>query len=303
MFEKAARIRLLKTSIQEAKKGNMTMGTTISGVKPSLLAGAVLALLFGAGNGLAADEKPDFVSGGVLKVCTGGEFPPMEYYENPGDKDLIGFEIDVMNAIAKRWGVEAEYVIGDFKGLLPSLDSKRCDLVASGILITPARLEKYDGIPYFSSHVVMVTAAKDTETKVPADVSGKIMAIEAGTSYEKMAADLNAELEAEGKAPTQVQTYPSASGVIEQILVGRATATITQDTTAAYRMLQIPGRLAIPYTYDQSENYGIYLRKSDSDRQLLKEAIQALQASGEMKAFLQKWNLPETATDVSHDVN
>lgn len=273
------------------------------GTKMSLLAGTMLAALLGAGTALAADQKPDFVSGGVLKVCTSGEFPPMEYYENPGDKDLVGFEIDVIDAIAKGWGAKADYVVGDFKGLLPSLDSKRCDLVASGILITPARLEKYDGIPYFGSHIVMVTAASDTETKVPADVSGKVMAIEAGTSYEKMVADLNAELEATGKAPIEAQTYPSASGVIEQILVGRATATITQDTTAAYRMLQVPGRLAIPYTYEQSENYGIYLRKSDGDRQMLKDAIEALQASGEMKALLQKWKLPETATDVSHDVN
>jgi polar amino acid transport system substrate-binding protein len=273
------------------------------GAKNSLLAGTIFAALFSASSALSADQKPDFVSGGVLKVCTSGEFPPMEYYENPGDKDLIGFEIDVIDAIAKRWDAKAEYVVGDFKGLLPSLDSKRCDLVASGIMITPARLEKYDGIPYFGSHVVMVTAASDTETKIPADVSGKIMAIEAGTTYEKTVADLNAELEAAGKEPIQAQTYPSASGVIEQILVGRATATITQDTTAAYRMLQVPGRLAIPYTYEQSENYGIYLRKSDGDRQMLKETIEALQASGEMKAFLQKWNLPETSTDVSHDVN
>lgn len=273
------------------------------GTKLTFVAGTMFAAFLSAGTALSADQKPDFVSGGILKICTSGEFPPMEYYENPGDKDLIGFEIDVMDAMAKRWGAKAEYVVGDFKGLLPSLDSKRCDLVASGIMITPARLEKYDGIPYFGSHVVLVTSANDTETRVPADVSGKIMAIEAGTTYEKTVADLNAELEAAGKEPIQAQTYPSASGVIEQILVGRATATITQDTTAAYRMLQVPGRLAIPYTYDESENYGIYLRKSDGDRQMLKEAIEALQASGEMKAFLKKWNLPEASTDVAHDVN
>ncbi|RVH44222.1 transporter substrate-binding domain-containing protein [Sinorhizobium meliloti] len=278
------------------------MTNAILGTRTSLLAGTMLAVMLGADGGLAADQRPDFASGGVLKVCTSGEFPPMEYYENPGDKDLVGFEVDVIDAIAKRWGAKAEYVVGDFKGLLPSLDSMRCDLVASGIMITPARLEKYDGVPYFGSHTVMVTAASDTETKVPADVSGKVMAIEAGTTYEKTVADLNGKLVAAGKAPVQAQTYPSASGVIEQILVGRATATITQDTTAAYRMLQVPGRLNIPYTYEQSENYGIYLRKSGGDRQMLKEAIEALQASGEMKALLQKWKLPETATDVSHDV-
>lgn len=279
------------------------MTTATKGKKLSLLAGAALAGMCGAGALHAADAAPDFASGGVLKICTSGEFPPMEYYANPGDTNLIGFEIDVMDAIAKSWGAKAEYVVGDFKGLLPSLDSKRCDLVASGIMITPARLEKYDGVPYFSSHTVLVTAASDTETKTPEDVSGKVMSVEAGTTYEETVAKLNADLEAAGKAPVVAQTYPSASAVIEQILVGRATATITQDTTAAFRMLQVPGKLAVPYTYDVSEMYGIYMRKSDGDRQKVKDAIEALQASGEMKALLKKWNLPETATDVSHDVN
>ena len=107
------------------------MTKSTMGTKTSLLAGNMLAALLSASTALSADQKPDFVSGGVLKICTSGEFPPMEYYENPGDKDLVGFEIDVMDAIAKRWGAKAEYVVGDFKGLLPSLDSKRCDLVAS----------------------------------------------------------------------------------------------------------------------------------------------------------------------------
>ncbi len=285
---------------RKPKKGNLGMKATL-GRKISLLAATAVIVAVSVDASFSADKRPDFASGGVLKVCTNGEFPPLEYYENPGDKQLVGFEIDVLDAIAKHWGAKAEYVVGDFKGLLPSLDSKRCDLVASGIMITPARLEKYDGVPYFGSHVVLVTAASDKETKVPADVSGKTMAIEAGTTYEKTVADLNAELEAAGKAPVQTQTYPSASAVIEQILVGRATATITQDTTAAYRMLQVPDRLGIRYTYEESENYGIYLRKSDGDRQLLKEALEALRASGEMKAFLMKWKLPETSTDISHD--
>ncbi|MHA6686871.1 ABC transporter substrate-binding protein [Mesorhizobium sp. A556] len=263
--------------------------------------GAIFALVLATGYVAAADEKPDFVSNGILKVCTAGDFPPMQYYQNPGDTDLVGFEIDVTNAIAKRWGATAKYIVGDFKGLLPSLDSARCDLVVSGILITSARLEKYDGVPYFGSHVVLLTAADDDLTKTPEDATGKVMAIEAGTNYEAMIGALNEELAKAGKAPVQMQTYPSATEVIQQILVGRATATITQDTTAAFRMMQMPDRLKIAYTYDASENYGIYMRKSAQNRKLVKDALEALQSSGEMKAILQKWNLPATSTDVSHD--
>ncbi len=258
------------------------------------LAGFMLAT-----NGAVA--APDFASSGIVKVCTAGDFPPMQYYQNPGDTDLVGFEVDVINAIAKLWGAKAEFVVGDFKGLLPSLDSQRCDLVASGIMITPARLEKYDGVPYFGSHVVLLVPGSDETSTAADDMSGKVMAIEAGTTYEKTVADLNAKLAGEGKSAIDVQTYPSASGVIEQILVGRAAGTITQDTTAAFRMMQMPERLKIAYTYDESETYGIYMRRNADGRRMVKEAIETLQASGEMKTLLKKWSLPETSTDVAHD--
>lgn len=243
------------------------------------------------------------IRNGVLNVCTGGDFPPMQYYANPGDEKLVGFEVDVIDAVAKQWNATTKYIVGDFAGLLPSLGAERCDLVASGILVTAARLEAYDAVPYYISNVVMVTAAADEATRTPQDLGGKVLAIEAGTNYEKMAADLNTELTKAGKPPAEIQTYPSASAVIEQILVGRAAATITQDTTAAFRIKQMPGRLQTPYTYGGGETYGIYLRKGGDNRQHLVKAIEALQASGEMKALLDKWSLPAGATDVKHATN
>ncbi|MNI86363.1 Bacterial extracellular solute-binding protein, family 3 [compost metagenome] len=95
-----------------------------------------------------------------------------------------------------------------------------------------------------------------------------------------------------------MQTYPSASAVIQQVLVGRATATITQDTTAAYRSTQVPGQLQITYTYPDADLFGLYLRKNTADLQQLNNALGALQQSGELKTLLAKWNLPTQSTDV-----
>ncbi|MER9935935.1 transporter substrate-binding domain-containing protein [Mesorhizobium sp. M0088] len=268
-----------------------------------LALGGMIATMLSATIPAAQATDISLVRDGVLNVCTGGDFPPMQYYANPGDEKLVGFEVDVVDAIAKQWNATTNYVVGDFKGLLPSLGAERCDLVASGIMVTAERLKAYDAVPYFISNVVMVTAVADETTKTPQDLSGKVLAIEAGTTYEKTAADLNAELAKAGQAPAQIQTYPSASGVIEQILVGRATATITQDTTAAFRIKQMPGRLQVPYNYGDGETYGIYLRKGGDNRAALVKAIEALQSSGEMKTLLQKWNLPETATNVKHTTN
>ena len=62
-------------------------------------------------------------------------------------------------------------------------------------MITPARLEKYDGVPYFGSKVVLLVPATDETSKAPGDMNGKRMAIEAGTTYEKTITDLNSKLE------------------------------------------------------------------------------------------------------------
>ncbi|NEI18981.1 transporter substrate-binding domain-containing protein [Rhizobium leguminosarum] len=259
--------------------------------------GYTVAVIVATSSAKAAD-LPSFVHDGVLKVCTAGDFPPMGFAENPGDKELSGYEIDMVDALAKQWDAKTDYVVSEFKGLLPSLESDRCGLVASGMLIKPERLEHYDAIAHFRTSPVLVVAASTSDIKTPEDLSGKIVAVEAGTNYEKDAAALNARLKADGKPEMTVQTYPGASAVIQQILVGRAAATITQDTTAAYRGAQLPGRITIPYTYPDADSYGLYIRKSPGDIKALRTAYDGLKTSGELAKLLKKWNLPANATDV-----
>jgi len=114
---------------------------------------------------------------------------------------------------------------------------------------------------------------------------------------------MNKKFAGEGKPEMVVQTYPGSSGVIEQILIGRAAATITQDTTAAYRGAQVPGRLAVPYVYPNPEVYGLYIRKSPDDLAKLKEALKSIKASGEIGAALSKWNLSASSADVLDQAN
>ena len=259
------------------------------------------AMLAGVG-GVHAAGQPSFIDNGVLKVCTAGDFPPMQFYKNPGDKEMVGYEIDVVDALAKQWNARAEYIVSDFKGLLPSLDAGRCGMVASGILLTPTRLETHDGIAHFNTSVVLLTSSQSRIT-TPEELSGQTIAIEGGTTYDKTAADLNKKLASEGKPEIIVQGYPGASAVIQQILVGRAVATITQDTTAAFRGAQVPGRLSVPYTFPGAETYGIYIRKNADDLTLLKRAFESIKADGTLGASLTKWGLPVSAIDVKQPAN
>lgn len=243
---------------------------------------------------VAATEVPSFVEDGKLNVCTAGDYPPMEFYKKPGDSELIGFDIDVANALAKSWNAEVKVVVADFKGLLPSLDSKRCGIVISGVMITPERLKRYDGAPYYTSSKVLLTSASSSDVRTPEDLSGRVVAIEAGTTYESDMAALNESFSKTGRPLATVQTYQATAAIIQQILVGRAAATITQDTTVAYRGAQLPGKLKTPYIFPTSDVYGIYMRKNPVDLQLVIASIDTLKKTGELKKLLNKWNLPET---------
>ena len=96
-----------------------------------LLAAAALSL------GTASVHAQD----NVLRVGTDATFPPMEYVDN-GKR--TGFDIELVEALAKAMGKQVEWVDIDFKGLIPGLISKRFDMAVSAIYITDERKKVVD---------------------------------------------------------------------------------------------------------------------------------------------------------------
>lgn len=144
-----------------------------------------------------------------MAACTTAAFPPLTCKEAPGDERPVGIDVDVIEEVARRLGSEVEYVTTDFAGLLPSLGSGRCDVIISGIYINDERRETYDGARYMKSATVIVTAGDDETVEAREDLSGRTLALESGTYYgEERVEPLNAALEAEGRAPVEVQQYP-----------------------------------------------------------------------------------------------
>jgi polar amino acid transport system substrate-binding protein len=103
---------------------------------------------------------PSFVQGGKLAACVDPSFPPMEFVQTPGQPP-VGVDVDVVKGLADVWGVKADLTSMDFAGLLPGLESKRCDIVISGALLKPERLKTFDGVPYLKTGIVMIGRADD----------------------------------------------------------------------------------------------------------------------------------------------
>ncbi|WP_315925994.1 ABC transporter substrate-binding protein [Mesorhizobium sp. SP-1A] len=236
--------------------------------------------------------KPSFADKGELVVCTDATFPPMEFFEAAGEQKPVGYDIDLAEALAEHWGLKPRVVVSDFTGLLPGLEAQRCDAVISGILVTPERTKTYDAAPYLGTALVVFTSAKsDLAIADPADLSGKVVAVQAGTHYVEELEKVSAKLKAEGKDEISIQTYPKQTDVIQQVLVGRAAAAVSQDTELAYRELQHPGQLKIVYAFPGHDTFGVYLRRNGGDKQAVATALSALAGNGALKSITEKWHL------------
>ena len=224
-------------------------------------------------------------AGQSLKFCTDPTFPPMESATTSGS--MVGFDIDMAKAIGTQWGGGSKPVKTAFPGLLPALGAKKCDAVISGIFITPDRTKQFPAVAYMHSHrVLLVKAGNPKGIKTPNDLKGKNVAVQAGTKYEEYLKGLKSKL------GFSLQSYPGDTDAVAQLLLGRAEAVLTQDTSAAYQIGKHPGKLAIAYLFPQQDAFGIYYRKGDAIGGQIAAAIKALKANGTMTKLAKKYNIP-----------
>jgi len=253
---------------------------------------AAAAVLLPVGFASAAGAKPSFVSDGTFSVCQDPTFPPMEFVDE-GSNQPVGVDVDVVSALSALWGAEPSIVTMDFNGLLPSLSAGRCDAVVSGATLTEERQKTFDGIGYLNTFVVIIAKAGAAPLAGSADLAGKTIAVQSGTTYVERMEAINADLVAKGVEAADVQLYPKQTDAIQQLKVGRVDGVMTQDTEVAFREFQNPGQFTTIWTVPQKtfQPYAIYIRKDGEDKMAVSAAIKTLVADGTMGSIIDKWRL------------
>ena len=133
----------------------------------------------------------------VYKVSTEPTYPPFDTTNKDGD--IVGFDMDLMKAIAKDQGFKVEFESLEFDALIPALKSDSTDIVIAGMNVTPERAKQVAfSDPYYKTGIV-VLVKKDNTTITGWDSftsgSGLKVAAQTGTSQ----ADIAEQLKKEGK--------------------------------------------------------------------------------------------------------
>ena len=200
------------------------------------------------------DAVERFKKEGVVVIGNGGAFPPFEYVE---DGKLVGYDIDLGEELAKRMGVKAKWTKIEFRGIIAGLVSKRVDMLVTAMAYTPERAERLTfSEPYFMTGVA---AAYKPEMKVTsaADLAGKKIGVQIGTSGERYVRKNLADKVA------AIQTYDEFLLAIRDLEAGRVDAVVNTGPTIAFNVKQRGNKLGVTANFD-SRIIGVNTRKDDA---------------------------------------
>jgi polar amino acid transport system substrate-binding protein len=235
---------------------------------------------------LAGQVAPAIASDGKLVVGTDPTYEPSEIKQNG---KIVGFDVDLGNAIAKKLGLAADFQESKFDAILPALGT-RYEIGISSFTDNPEREKVVDFVTYFNAGTQW--AAKDAAFN-PDDACGKKVAVQTGTV--QASDDLPARTKkctAAGKPAIQVQQYDDQSEATNAVVLGKADAVLADSPVMAGAVKKVGGGLSlIGQVYDAAP-YGIAVPKTaGTTKEAILGAVKALIGDGTYKIILDKWGV------------
>ncbi|MGM8213284.1 basic amino acid ABC transporter substrate-binding protein [Virgibacillus sp. W0430] len=242
----------------------------------------ILLFLVGCGTGSDDSSSSENESDGSTKdkwvVGTDATYAPMEYMDSEGN--IVGIDIDLVEAIAEELGKEVEFKNIGWEPLFPAVDNGEVDFAVSSITITDDRKESFDFTdPYYVANQVILVS-EDSSIKSKDDLVGKRASVQINTTGHQVLKDLMGATSADIVAS---ETMPIA---IEELLNGNVEASVGDNSTVNEYIKNNPN-VNVKLIEDNSfekEYYGLMVKKGNSELvEELNKGIQAIKDSGKLK--------------------
>lgn len=237
-----------------------------------LLVGVVVVglLLAGCGGG----------GTGAIRVATDATWKPFEYIQT-NTTEIVGFDIDLFDAIAERANITVEYVNVDWDALLAGMAEGTYDAAISSITIKPDRLEKMNfSHPYYVAGQIITTLKSNTDITGPETLSGKSVGVQTGTTGDDTAKSING---------TTVVGYDDIPLAFVALMTNQIDAVIC-DTPVAYGYVETYDTLKTVGEVLTTEEYGIAVPKGKEELLAkINTALDALLDEGIIEQLTQKW--------------
>lgn len=154
-----------------------------------VLAGVILLSLAACGSKKEADKLDTIKEKGVIKVATSPDYAPFSFHTTTNGKDkIVGADIEMVEAIAKKMGVKVDWVDMSFNAVLAAAKEGKADIAVSAISVTSEREKSFDfTTDYYTSPQVIVINKKNADKLNSIEsFSGKQVGAQKGTIQENI---------------------------------------------------------------------------------------------------------------------
>lgn len=232
---------------------------------------------------LLACNQPAPTDKVTVTVAHDATWPPMEFID--ADKAIVGFDIDVTNAIAEAAGFAIVHKNTAWDGIFAALEAGDSDVVASSVTITEERKAKYDfSAPYVAVGQILVAQTESTATKID-DLKGKLVGAQIGTTGAEQVKQLLGD--------AALKNYDDIGLAMADLVNGNIQGVVCDDPIAGNYALKNPnfqGKLKLVGTAWTAEDYGFVVKKGNVKvLDLVNKGLDTIKANGKLEEIKAKW--------------
>ena len=243
---------------------------------PSLVAAVAAVAVACAPTPAQAQTRP-------LVVGSSATYPPFAY-ETP-TKQIVGFDVDVIQAVAQKAGLTLRIVNTPFTGVFASLVNGDLDLVISGVTITDRRRQSYDfTAPYFEARQLIAVPAS-SPVRRPAGPDRQ-----EGRAWSPAAPPTRWRRAAFGKTSPNIRRFDTTPLIIAELVAGGVDAAIGDNGVIAYRVAEHKTLKTVSDPGFPKEYFGIVVKQGNTAlRDRLNTALAAIIADGTYARIYRTW--------------
>lgn len=195
----------------------------------------------------------------VLVVGTDAAYTPFESQNEKGE--IVGFDIDVVKAVAQKAGIEVKFVNTPWEGIFNTLAQGDRDLLVSAITITPERRQTMDfSQPYFDAKQLIAVKSDSPVAKFE-DLKTLKVGVQTGTTGDEVVGKLL------GKSNTSIKRFESTPLALKELEAGGVQAVVADNGVVVHYLANNPGAgfKTVSDAGFATEQYGIAVKKGNAD--------------------------------------
>jgi polar amino acid transport system substrate-binding protein len=233
-------------------------------------------------------------SKGTLVVAADATYAPDEFIASDGHT-VVGMDADLSNALAKVMGLKAKLQNATFDTIIPGLAAGKYDMGASSFSDNKEREKTVDFVDYFIAGESFITKASGgTDIKSIADICGKTVAVEKGTTEEADAGTQSKKCQSAGKPAVKILSFSDQNQANLALSSGRADLGFLDSPIAEYQVKQTGGQFKVVGSAYATGPYGLALPKGNLAPAVL-AALKVVMQNGTYDAILKRWGLTQGA--------